>query len=305
MISWNDLIKSLGSETVLLKTIDMPQSCDSADHFPITAPPAPAPAASTLVPTPTPTPVSVLVATPPPTPVATAPTALSKKLIYSKQNIDPIVLGLSLFDPLYEASPYNTQHIIEKTAAIKLESDLDKLYKSNNGRSRGWTKVGLESMLKPRCASGGNLKELDRAKKPYIWALVNTDKILSSFLDFICCARHIYCAICDDDKKTVYLYPAADDVIEDAPKKLFVVNNTGYSVKNIETNSELISYVDTNGYDLLPPPSVIHSLGSLKLEELESVGSKLGMMAITGNKAQRVHAIATYKTRQRLLVARD
>jgi hypothetical protein len=44
----------------------------------------------------------------------------------------------------------------------------------------------------------------------------------------------------------------------------------------------------------------MHSLSGLKLDELESVGKKLGMAAVEGNKAARVIAIAEFKTRARL-----
>ena len=51
----------------------------------------------------------------------------------------------------------------------------------------------------------------------------------------------------------------------------------------------------------MPPYSVGHSLAGLNLEELESVGKKLGMAEVSGTKAERVAKIASYKLQQRLL----
>jgi hypothetical protein len=58
--------------------------------------------------------------------------------------------------------------------------------------------------------------------------------------------------------------------------------------------------VDREGWTLAPPASVTHSLSGLTLEELESVGRKLGMASVEGKKADRVTAIASFKTRARL-----
>jgi hypothetical protein len=219
----------------------------------------------------------------------------------SKQVLDPVVLGLELMDPLYEGAPPASRRILETEGAQKLEGLLDGLYKSAAGRSRGWTKVGLEGLLKPRCASGGDLHALDRAKKGFVWALATTDKGASAFLDFVCCARRIRCAVWDFGKKTVHLYPAADDVAaERADFPLLHIDNGGHPVQGVGSVTEFLAYMDREGWTLAPPASVTHSLSALTLEELESVGKKLGMAVVEGKKVDRIVAIAAHKTRARL-----
>jgi hypothetical protein len=310
MISWNDLSKTLERMPGLhLKNLEVQTCSDDVSYYPITA-------AVLVVAAPAPTPIPAAarqhVDIPAvPTLPAPAPTEIVEisearpreiKLTAAKHSIDPIILGINLVDPMYEGAPHTTRHNIEKEIAVKLESELDSLYKTNSGRSRGWTKVGLEAMIKPRCASGGDLKEIDRAKKPFIWALAQEDKGMSAFLDFVCCARRIHCVVVDSEKRVGYLYPAADnlDSEEKVDIPLFLVDTTGHPLFGIRNATELMTFMDKNSWKLLPPHSVVHSLSGLKLDELESVGKRLGMSTVEGSKAERVTAIAAFKTRARL-----
>lgn len=235
---------------------------------------------------------------------AVEPPVIKKhNIVTTKYIIDPIVLGIEKTEPLYIGAPHSTQKSIETDAAQKLESILDTLYKTCSGRSRGWTKVGLEAMLKPRCASGGDLKELDRAKKGFLWSLATEDKALSAFLDFVCCARRIRCIVMNMEKKTAHLYPAADRLDDDGVMPeypVYFVDIGGHKINGLHNTKELLHYIDNEGWVLQPPSSVIHSLCGLNLEELESIGTKLGMSSVSGKKAERVVAIAAYKARMRL-----
>jgi hypothetical protein len=307
IMNWSELstvLKRCGG--IALEPLSLQTSAVSVEWFPVVAtavaPPAPITTA-VEIPKPvivveTPKPVAVVVNTV----VETTEAPRVRKPLSSKHAIDPVVLGLELNEPLYEGAPSATRRVIECEGAQKLEGALDSLYKSAAGRSRGWTKVGLEGFLKPRCASGGDLHLLDRAKKGFLWSLATEDKALSAFLDFVCCARHIRCVLWNFEKKTVHLYPAADDHSDATTGfPLLHVDTGGHLVHGISSTSELLTYVDREGWILLPPASVTHSLNGLTLDELESVGKKLGMSAVEGKKADRITAIATFKTRARLV----
>jgi hypothetical protein len=187
----------------------------------------------------------------------------------------------------------------------RLEAEMDAIYKSAGGRSRGWTKVALEAMIKPRAASGGDLYELDRAKKPFLWHVISEDKVMSAFLDFVCVAKRIRVAVWNEENHSIVLYPAADplhiDVVEATPQQipLYHMDITGRARRNMN-NQDMVEFCDSNNWSLLPPESVLHSLRGLKLDELETVGKRLGMMAVEGKKDDRVRAIAEFKTRARL-----
>lgn len=217
-----------------------------------------------------------------------------------KKEVDPIMLGIDQKDPLYDGAPQRTKHQMECEEAQRLEGVLNELYKTQGGRSRGWTKTGLESMIKPRCASGGNIKELDRAKKAFLWQLVIEDKPCSAFLDFVCVAKKIRVAVWFLESKQVILYPAADNLDDGNEFPLYNVTSQGLPRVGIRNCAELITYCDSNKFLLLPPNSVIHSLATLNMGELESVGKKLGMATVEGSKAERVAKLAIYKLRQRL-----
>jgi len=215
---------------------------------------------------------------------------------------DPIVIGIEVANPMYPESPPNTKRRIECEEAQRIEGLLNDLYKTQGGRSRGWTKGGLELMMTPRCASGGDLRELDVAKKTFLWPLVTIDKPTSAFLDFICVAKKIRVAVWFEEKKQVVLYPAADHSETETTIPLFHVSDHGslLSTKDRTTCPDFLHYCDTNNWVLLPPASIIHSLEGLTLAELESVGKKLGMAEVSGTKATRVATVAIYKLRQRL-----
>ena len=217
-----------------------------------------------------------------------------------KYPIDPIILGNELANPMYLAAPGRTRHQMELEEAQRIEGILNDLYKSQGGRSRGWTKVGLEAMIKPRCASGGDLKEIDRAKKAFLWPLVVDDKATAAFLDFLCVAKGIRVAVWFDETKQVVLYPASDNPDTATPIPLYHVTAKGYPRMGLPTCTDLMTYCDSNSFVLMPPNSVLHSLEGLTIPDLESVGTKLGMTDITGNKATRVAKIAVFKLRQRL-----
>ena len=230
-----------------------------------------------------------------------------KEPVSQKHVIDPVVLGIENTEPLYLGATRRMQHQMEIEEAQRLEAKLDELYKSASGRSRGWTKVGLEGMIKPRCSSGGDIKELDRAKKPFLWPVVSTDKPTSAFLDFVCVAKKIRVAVWFAEEKKVVLYPAADAAVLDASDKsvfpLYHVDSTGHPRHGMPECETLLKFCDTAGWTLIPPASVLHTLSGLTLSELESVGKKLGMAVVEGSKAERVTAIAAYKLRQRLTAA--
>jgi hypothetical protein len=320
-MNWSEVSSLLKTCTgIRLKDLQFQTSCREVEHFPfnkaetikasvLPLPPSPP---SPLTVAPSAPVVQKLVLDAPMAPVAPAKNSVSNdyapskklKIITTKSSIDPVVLGIEYTEPLYVGAPHSTQKRIETEAAAKLEGQLDALYKSVCGRSRGWTKVGLESMLKPRCASGGDLKELDRAKKGFLWALATEDKALSAFLDFVCCAKQIRCVIMNTEKKTAHLYPAADRLDDDGKTidyPIYFVDAMGHKLNGLRSAEELIQYVDGESWTLLPPASVTHSLSGLSLDELESVGLKLGMSAVTGKKAERIVAVAAYKTRGRLL----
>jgi hypothetical protein len=219
-----------------------------------------------------------------------------------KHEVDPIAIGIELSDVLYTGSSAQTKHTMECEEAQRIEGLLSELYKSQGGRSRGWTKAGLEEWIKPRCASGGNIRELDRAKVAFTWQLVCDDKAMSAFLDFLCVAKKIRVAIWFSEEKRVVVYPAADYVgaepIQSYP--LFHVDCKGHLRKGMKSSSDLVQFCEDNHYTMLPATTVMSSLSKLTLDELESVAQKLGMVECGGKKNERVAKIASYKLRQRL-----
>ena len=153
MLSWSELSKLLErTKGVVLKDPVLQTTSVDVSHYPIVAiaasasvPVAVATVAAPLediAPLPLPLPPIVApkpIVAPVTAPISVAPASKVRELVRAKHTIDPIVLGMALFDPLYEGSPHSTRHKIEKEAAIKLESELDTLYKTNSGRSRGRT----------------------------------------------------------------------------------------------------------------------------------------------------------------------
>jgi len=219
----------------------------------------------------------------------------------TKQAVDPIVVGIELVEPLYIGAPFNNKHAMEVAAALAIEAQMNDLYKTEGGRSRGWTKSGLDIWIKPRCASGGNLKELDRAKVGFAWQLLMDDKAMSSFLDFVCVAKRIRVAVWFEETKTVLVYPAADlSTALDNEFPLYNVAASGHLMMGPRDGKELYAICLANKYTALPPISVMSSLSGLKIDELENVGKALGMSSVEGKKVERVAAIAAYKLQKRL-----
>jgi hypothetical protein len=311
MVHWNELsdfLKSNPFQTYNVCALELlVPNRKGVDHFPIlaaqvdvvestpSAPPAPPPAS------PAPSPVVVQ-----PTIPAIQPKKV-EKLNILKYTLDPIVFGIEMIDILYNNSPKASKRQMEIDEALRCEARIDELYKSQGGRSRGWTKTMLEAIIRPRCASGGDLHELKQAKSVFLWQVVKTDKSVSAFLDFLCVAKQIQVAIWDDDTKAITVYPAADYISDGSfgvVKGLYHVHHTGMIMRvgGVTTGKDLVNYATTHSWTLLPSTSVIHSLEKLTLADLESVGKKLGMAMVAGSKVERIAAIAGYKLKSRLSV---
>jgi hypothetical protein len=314
MVHWNELsdfLKSNPFQTYNVRGLELlvPNRKD-IDHFPILAAQvdvvessAPITAPLTNIFTPTPV-LPPIINTFIPTPVFQPKKV--EKLNILKYTLDPIVFGIEMIDILYNDSPKASKRQMEIDEALRCEARIDELYKSQGGRSRGWTKTMLEAIIRPRCASGGDLHELKQAKSVFLWQVVKTDKSVSAFLDFLCVAKQIQVAIWDDDKKAITVYPAADYIGDGAfgvVKALYHVHHTGMMMRvgGVNTGKDLVDYATTHSWTLLPSTSVIHSLEKLTLADLESVGKKLGMVMVTGSKVERIAAIAGYKLKSRLL----
>jgi hypothetical protein len=305
MVSWSHVVEAWKSKAVSLPPISVYEERSSVDLFKLPA----IVKEATPVPTAAPKPLA---------PVAKAEVPLVVPLAVSlpvpkntvqftdrdpKDSKDPIAIAIQ--DPLYlVASPVVKQRI-ECEEAQRLESLMRSIYQSQGGRSRGWTLTGLETFLKPRCASGGNLQQLKRAKQAFAWDQVLDDKNTSAFLDFVCVAQRIRVAIWSDADKSVTVFPAADSsIVEEgasATIPLYHVYSNG-SVKSEPIDSKaLVPLCASMGYAYLPPPSVMKSLAHLSLGELDSLAAKLGLTGLTGSKAQRVVSVAVWKLKQRLL----
>ena len=291
-------LKRLGNT---LPAVTTPATAVTAATAPVTAT-ATATAPVTATATATATAPVTATATAATVPVWTQQPSQRAVLTTLKHAIDPIVLGIESFEPLYPMAPSRSRHQMELEEAQRIEAILNDLYKSQGGRSRGWTKVGLEAMIKPRCASGGDIKELDKAKRAFLWPLVVEDKPTAAFLDFLCVAKRIRIAVWFDDTKQVVVYPAADTPGLEGSVPLYHVTSSGVPRQGLSTCADFLAYCDSNGTVVMPPTSILHSLEGLTLADLESVGAKLGMTDVTGNKATRVAKIAVFKLRQRLSV---
>ena len=202
---------------------------------------------------------------------------------------------------MYSMAGATQRTAMECEEAQRIEADLPSLYKSQGGRSRGWTLSGLDPMMKPRCATGLNPQALRAAKAVFDWNL--DDKGSSAFLDFICVAKQIRVAVWALSTKTVTLYPAADrQTVEPTAPPLYHVEEGGFLSRESLDGPALIKYADANGWTLAPPASVLKSLAHLTLPELESVGKQLGAPEFTDlKKAERIAALGAFKVKQRLL----
>lgn len=306
MVHWNELsdfLKSNPFQTYNVCGLELlVPDLKGIDHFPILATQVDVVESSTPIAT----------AVIPPTTNVFIPTPVIQpkkveKLNILKHTLDPIVFGIEMIDILYNNSPKASKRQMEIDEALRCEARIDELYKSQGGRSRGWTKTMLEAIIRPRCASGGDLHELKQAKSVFLWQVVKTDKSVSAFLDFLCVAKQIQVAIWDDDTKAITVYPAADYISDGSfgvVKGLYHVHHTGMIMRvgGVTTGKDLVDYATTHSWTLLPSTSVIHSLEKLTLADLESVGKKLGMAMVAGSKVERIAAIAGYKLKSRLSV---
>jgi hypothetical protein len=279
-------------------------SAAETKHVVAPKPDAPKPDAPKPDPMPMPTPRNVIEAVEPkPTPVSKPkPISTGTELPRaSKTTVDPVVIGMEQSEPLYNSAPRLTKHQMEITEAQRLEALMNEVYAKESGRSRGWTKTGLEQMLKARCASGGDIKELERARVSFPWKLIRDDKLASAFLDFVCVCKQIRVAVWDTESKIVALYPAADPVSKPVGKTypLYHVNFNGELM--FGGGSDLIKICDSNKFVLMPPLSVLKSLSGLTLDELANVATQLGMSGVEGNKSERVAAFASFKVRSRIM----
>jgi hypothetical protein len=200
---------------------------------------------------------------------------------------DPICIAISQRDPMYEiASPLVKQSIETEEARI-IEGKLADLYKSESGRSRGWTKSHLETFIQPRVASGGSLN----SKQHFSWDKLFTDKQTSAELDFICLAKGIRLAVWNDAEKCIGIWPAADLSESKQTPPLFHVSNKGIPLSK--------TTVFEAGWTLRAALSVEHGLEKLSIDELDSFAEKMGI-ELSGKKSERVRTLAAARTKQRL-----
>ena len=309
MVSWSDLAGAIQKNTsVTFNVQHITLQTDRSTIPNVTAPATPVP--TVLAPKP-PTPLApsntiAILAEAPSVPVVAvakpASTVKEKESTgiprVSKTVVDPVVIGMENTEPLYNSAPRLTKHQMEITEAQRLEAMMNEVYSKESGRSRGWTKTGLEQMLKARCASGGDIKELERARVSFPWKLIRDDKLASAFLDFVCVCKQIRVAVWDTDAKIVALYPAADPVSKSA--RTYPLYHVNFNGELMFGSLDLIKLCDSNKFVLMPPLSVLKSLSGLTLDELANVASQLGMSAVEGNKAERVAAIASFKVRSRI-----
>jgi hypothetical protein len=305
MVSWSDLSSAIRTNpratfcvphmSLRVDTCDIPNTVSSAvatvhvalpAHKPVSSPKPKAPVVESERPT------NVIRLEDEP---AMRPASIPRS---SKHCIDPIVLGIEHTDPLYLSAPRLTKHQMDIAEAQRLEAMMNEVYTKESGRSRGWTKAGLETMIKARCASGGDIKELERARVSFPWKLIRDDKLASAFMDFVCVCKQIRVAVWDTDAKIVALYPAADPTC--AKKETYPLYHVNTQGEQMFGSQDLVKLCDSNKYVLMPPLSVLKSLSGLTLDELAHVATQLGMTGVEGNKAERVAAIASFKVRSRL-----
>ena len=205
--------------------------------------------------------------------------------------IDPLVLGIENTDGMYEIAHPNAKQEIEMKEARRMESLISKLYASENGRSRGWTKTHLEEFMKPRTISGS--KHAPKGSTAFDWSAVFTDKKLSAALDFVALAKGIRIAVWNPDEKVVGIWPAAD--ASEAGITVPVVYHV--SVTGIPMTDK--TSVFETGWTLRAPLAVEHSLEKLSLDELTNVATGLGIKELTGKKQDRVRQIATIRVMKR------
>ena len=214
-----------------------------------------------------------------------------------KRPIDPIVLGIEDRDILYAVASSKTNLHLECDEAVRIEGLIEKLYSSEGGRSRGWTKKMLDEQIKPRCASGGNLFELEKAKVKFDWASVFTNKETSAFLDFICLAKNIRVVVWKDEKH-FGLWPAADNpVLEKIPTLIHVSlskDNHGYKTYgSFSTVEKLFDYIKTSDdIGWIPALACANLLSNKTVDELNEEAKKIDVDVSDMKKPQKIAAIA-------------
>jgi hypothetical protein len=205
-----------------------------------------------------------------------------------KRSVDPTCVGIQERDAMYDIASFSVRQSMEAEEARILESKLGELYKNESGRSRGWTKTHLEAYLVPRAASGGSVPP----KQVFDWSKIFTDKTTSATLDYVCLAKGIRIAVWKEEDKSVGIWPAADLSSGKTNPPLYHVTASGVPISN---NPSVL----TSGWKVRSAYSVEHGLEKLSLDELESLGEKLGI-SVSGKKAERVQQIASERTKQRL-----
>ena len=245
---------------------------------------------SVLAESPTPAPVA-----PPPMVIVPAPVAPPPMVAPSPPNkrkgMDPLRLAIEIRDPMYAIATQQVRQSIECEEARKIEAQIDELYKSESGRSRGWTKTALEAYLLPRAAAGLAVS----AKDTFDWSLLAQDKKVAAVLDFICLAKNIRLAVWSETDKELTVWPAADrsKSLDGNPIPLFHVTSDGI----FKGSGPLELPTD---WSLRAPPSFEHSLEKLTIAELDNVAAGLGLTGLTGKKGERVRIIGAARVRQRL-----
>ncbi len=202
----------------------------------------------------------------------------------SNRSIDPICIAVELHDPMYAIASPNVRTSLECSEAQRLESIVDKLYKEQSGRSRGWTKTKLIDFLVPRAAAGG------RPRTPFDWSAIWTQKEASALLDFVCLAKGIRLAVWKSEQE-VGLWPAAD--IEGSNPPLFHVSSTGIPIQDRSFSN----------IQILAPYSVLAGLEKLSLGELESLAEKMNVALPRGKKGEIAGFLASARMRMRLSLA--
>jgi hypothetical protein len=195
--------------------------------------------------------------------------------------LDPICIGIEARDAMYAIATSNVKQSIECEEARILEGKLDELYKSQNGRSRGWVKTALTEFIVPRAAAGGRVPQ----KQIFDWSAIWTDKKASAALDFVCLAKGIRLAVWHD--KTVGIWPAADSATN---PPLFHVSSGGVPLHK--------KTVFEDGWALRAPLSVEHALEKLSISELDTLSEKMGV-TLSGKKSDRVRTLASARMRLR------
>jgi hypothetical protein len=247
------------------------------------------------IPVPMPIPVRAVKTAQPSAPVR-AVSAPEKKPVVAvsapifRKGVDPISIAISERDPMYEVASNNVKISIESEEARLIEGFIDQLYKNESGRSRGWVKSQLVEFIMPRAATGSDLNQ----KQKFQWDTVFTDKKSSAILDFICLAKGIRLAVWSELNKEIGIWPAADASNGDKIPNMYHVSSEG-TILNNQT-------VFAPGYTVRAAYSVEHSLEKLTLSELNELAVKIGIPAddLSGKKTDRVKAIATRRTVQRL-----